>query len=104
VAGRTFADRASIELLRVPNVTPPEGTTITGSEAVSVALMPSGERPTVEDDWHDASWSDDESDVEVLVGPGTDVGELAPGEYSVYVRITSAQEIPVLSCGSIRIR
>lgn len=66
---------------------------------VEMAVIPYGADP-VSADWHAAAW--DGINAKILVGPGSAL-ELAEAIYGVWVRITTAEEKPVLYSGIVRI-
>ena len=78
--------------------------TVTGdateSDPVEMAVVAYGVEPDG-DDWHTAAW--DGAAAKVKIGTGTSVGELDEGTYGVWVRVTTADEVPVLYAGAIRI-
>lgn len=66
---------------------------------VEMAVIAYGADP-VSADWKTAAW--DGTDAKILVGPGSAL-ELAEAIYGVWVRITTAEEKPVLYSGAVRI-
>lgn len=55
-----------------------------------------------DDDWHDAER--EANSFKIMVGPGTDVGQLEVGTYRVFVRIFAHPEIPEIKAGTLQIR
>ncbi len=77
----------------------------TGGEAVEVAFVNPSAEPA-EGDWHTAAWdstTEDGATAKILVGPGEGAVTLADGTYRAWVRVTSAEERPVLSSGLVPI-
>lgn len=78
--------------------------TVTGdyttSMPVEIAIVPYGVEPG-DTDWHPAAWHDNRA--RILIGPGSAVGELDEGTYGVWVRVTTAEERPVIRSGTIKI-
>lgn len=57
--------------------------------------------PPTPDQWHSAEWDPDQpSRARVLVGPGTAVGQLAPGPWKMRIRLVKYPEFPHLDAGS----
>jgi len=72
-----------------------------GVEPVHMAFV-RAEEPT-EDDWVPAEWANvtpQGADAQVLIGPGGAI-QLEDGTYQVWVRVTTALEVPVLHAGQI---
>jgi hypothetical protein len=67
---------------------------------VQMALMPYDVEPGI-GDWKAAQW--DEGYAKVKIGTGTSVGVLDEGTYGVWVKVTAADETPVLYSGMVRI-
>lgn len=86
----------SVEYVKVP-ITGPTGVDL-DELGVELAIVPQGQEPT-SGEWEDGVWIG--THAAVLIGPGQ--LELVEGRYSVWVRITSSPEIPVLLSGSIYI-
>lgn len=86
---------SSVEYIRAP---------VTGdyteSMTVQMALMPYDVEPDTSD-WKIAQW--DEGYAKVKIGAGTSVGALDEGTYGVWVKVTAADEAPVLYSGMVRI-
>jgi hypothetical protein len=74
--------------------------TFTESTPVHMAVIPYDIEPDT-DDWKTAVW--DGSHAKVKIGTGTAVGALDEGLYGVWVKVTTADETPVIPSGSIRI-
>jgi hypothetical protein len=81
------------------------------SSLVDMAVMVGSTKP-LDADFHDAIWVGDivhvthdtyEVTAKILVGPGTTVGVLAPGRYTVWVRIHAAPELPRKIAGPLKI-
>jgi hypothetical protein len=72
----------------------------TDSTPVHMAVVPYGIEPG-SDDYHAAEW--DNGYAKVKIGAGSDVGELDEGRYGVWVKVSAANEVPVMEAGSIRI-
>ncbi|MBX6382166.1 MAG: hypothetical protein IRZ07_04200 [Microbispora sp.] len=73
----------------------------TGDETVQMAFI-RGAEPT-ESDWIPAEWANitpQGADAQALIGPGG-AKVLTEGTYQVWVRITTALEVPVLHAGPI---
>lgn len=92
-------------MLKVPSISRPyllvpvSGGSI--STPVEIAVIADGVEEPAEDDWLAADvW--DGSVAKLLIGPGGTLG-LANGIYRVWVRVTSAPEIPVLRSGLLQI-
>jgi hypothetical protein len=66
---------------------------------MATPTLPTGVAPA-EDDWQVADWQAPAT-ARLLVGPGTDVGELPAGVLTVWVRFTAAPEQPVRAAGPI---
>lgn len=66
------------------------------SDTVELCLTPSGVDPT---SWTTGSWKVVEGELwaTVLIGPGSTIGQLAPGQYYINVRVTDSPEVPVLT-------
>lgn len=76
---------------------------VAGDEGVEMALVQAAEPG--EEDWVAASWANvtpQGADARILVGPGGDV-EPADGTWQVWVRVTSAPEVPVLYSGPVQV-
>jgi hypothetical protein len=41
--------------------------------------------------------------VQVQVGPGTTIGQLAPGQYAVYAQVSANPSAPVILCGTLTV-
>lgn len=53
-------------------------------------------------DWEAAEWVPGSSNkARLLIGPGSPFGVLAPGAYSLWVRLTSGAEEPVRNAGTL---
>lgn len=65
------------------------------SKLVSIAVKPRDTDPEV-GDFKTAAWIPGTTKAQVMVGPGTAVGELAPGVYKLWTKVTATPEIPVL--------
>ncbi len=65
---------------------------------VRMAVSPAGQAPGT---FASASWASGASSptAQVLVGPGSAIGALTPGVYSVFVSIDASPEAPVLLAG-----
>jgi hypothetical protein len=76
----------------------------TGIEEVEIAFTTQNAEP-VPADWKPADWgavASDGADATILVGPGGGGAvELADGTYTAWVRITTAQEEPILRAGLV---
>lgn len=72
----------------------------TPSTPVHMAVVPYGVEPGA-DDWHAATW--DGSYAKVKIGAGSSVGQLDEGTYGVWVKVTAADEQPVMKAGPIRV-
>ena len=70
------------------------------STPVHMAVVPYGVEPG-EDDWHAAAW--DGGYAKVKIGAGSNVGQLDEGTYGVWVKVTAADEQPVMNAGPIRV-
>jgi hypothetical protein len=77
-------------------------------DAVAMAFLSNSAAPA-SGDWKTASWdaADTTSAVPVyrarcLVGPGGDT-TLTPGIWTVWVKVTDNPEVPVLSCGPLKV-
>lgn len=71
------------------------------STPVELAVIPSTQEEPATGDWHTADvW--DGTTAKLLIGPGGTL-TLADGTYRVWVRVTSAPEIPVLRSGLLQI-
>lgn len=56
--------------------------------------------PPTEEQWHPAEWDPDLlTRVRLLIGPGTDTGQLAPGRWKMRIRLIDYPEFPHLDCG-----
>lgn len=86
---------SSIEYIRVP-VTGDFTTSMT----VNMAVVAYDTEPGP-GDWKPAAW--DDGNAKVKIGSGTPVGELNEGQYGVWVKVSAAEETPVLYSGAIRI-
>lgn len=64
---------------------------------VSVAVMPRGQDPEA-GNFKTAEWKTDLpfKAAQVMVGPGSAVGQLAEGTYKLFTKVTATPEIPVL--------
>lgn len=64
-------------------------------DTVQMAVTLQGAEPSV---WSAASWTSVNGVyyATVLVGPGSSLGSLAVGTYSVWVKVTDTPEVPVL--------
>jgi len=67
---------------------------------VDIAIVPIGIEPS-DADWKPAAWHNGQA--RILIGPGSPVGELDEGMYGVWVRVTTAEERPVIRSGTIKI-
>ena len=85
----------SKEFLHVPIT----ATSALSGYPVQMAVIAYGADP-VEGDWKTAAW--DGTDAKILIGPGSTL-VLAEATYGVWVRITTAEEKPVLYSGAVRI-
>lgn len=86
----------SVEYLHVPV------TGATSSMPVDIAIVARDTEPA-DGDWHTAAWNgSDTTEAKVLIGPDTDL-PLTDGVYSVWVRVTSTPEIPVIRAGILRV-
>jgi hypothetical protein len=74
--------------------------TYTTDTPVAMAVVPYGIEPDA-DDYHDAAW--DNGYAKVKIGAGSDVGQLDEGMYGVWVKVTAADEEPVMKAGPIRV-
>lgn len=64
---------------------------------VSMAVMPRGVEPEV-GNFKTASWAPGlPYRCQILIGPGSTVGELDEGTYRLWVKVTAIPEIPVLA-------
>lgn len=72
----------------------------TTSMPVEIALVPYGVEPG-DGDWVTASWAGGAA--RLLIGPGSAVGELDEGAYGAWVRVTTAEERPVIYSGIVKI-
>lgn len=79
----------STEYVKVPITGPSNLTSLT----VQMAIVPDGQDPAG-GDWQSAQWID--TDASVLVGPATALPLTKGVTYGIWVKITSAPEIPVL--------
>lgn len=73
----------------------------TGAETVEVAFIQTAE-PTAPD-WKTAAWANltpAGADARILIGPST-TAVLTDGTYQMWVRVTSASEVPVLLAGPV---
>lgn len=69
-------------------------------DAVQMAVVPINTQPVT---WAAASWETINGVyyASVLIGPGSTIGTLAAGRYTVFVKITDSPEIPVLAAAGI---
>ncbi|MGP3914319.1 hypothetical protein [Nonomuraea sp. 10N515B] len=80
----------TVEYVKVPITKgPPELTEL----PVHMAILPQGQDPA-SGDWKVAAWLG--TAVAILIGPGTLFPLAKGGTYGIWVKITSAPEIPVL--------
>ena len=97
----------STEYVLVPISATKEGVSYnpTGDE-VEMAFMPNANQQPGNDDWQEASWDTDTSNiiypynVKCLVGPEGTI-TLTTGTYVIYVKIFDNPEIPVLVVGQL---
>jgi hypothetical protein len=73
------------------------------SFSVEVAFKREGE--PVSADWKAATWSSSGGSyyAEIVIGPGSTYGELTPGFYSAWVRVTALTETPVKTSSALQI-
>jgi hypothetical protein len=75
------------------------------SSPVSMAFT-INEADPVDADWQAASWSDQSGPLPgdyvalCLIGPGGTIA-LPKGEYSIFAKVTSNPEVPVIPCGML---
>lgn len=74
---------------------PVSSTTSPTSLPVSIAIVLRTLEPQSAD-YEAADWEPDTTKARILIGPGSTVGELAPGTYTVWVKIDGAVEDPVI--------
>ena len=79
----------STEYVKVPVTGPSNLTSLT----VEMAIVPAGQDPAG-GDWDSAEWIG--TDAAVLIGPTTALPLIKGVTYGIWVKITSAPEIPVL--------
>ncbi|GAA3172589.1 hypothetical protein [Nonomuraea roseoviolacea] len=79
----------STEYVKVPITGPATLTSL----PVQMAIVPDGQDPAG-GDWKTAEWIG--TDAAVLIGPATALPLTKGGTYGIWVKITSAPEIPVL--------
>ena len=75
------------------------------SDDVQIAFIAGNASPQ-EPDWNTAAWNTPVSSVyqaQVLVGPANDGIALAPGTYTVWVKIVDNPEVPVRAAGYLMI-
>jgi hypothetical protein len=72
----------------------------TTSMPVDIALVPYGVEPD-DDDWTTAAWAGGAA--RLLIGPGSTFGTLDEGDYGAWVRVTTAEEQPVIYSGIVKI-
>ena len=75
---------------------------------VEMAIIP-GTRKPVTGDWKAATWDTDATSTptayraQIVVGPGSTVGALAPGVYYAWARVTDTGERPELNGGAFEV-
>lgn len=77
---------------------------VLSSQVVETVILTSGE-PDDTTTWVTAEWVGSPAqsrDVRVLIGPGTDF-DLAPGAYSLWIRVHDNPEIPVRNAGQFKV-
>ena len=79
----------------IPAFTSAPAPAFSSRRPISVSVEPG------DTDWHPAAWHDNRA--RILIGPGSAVGELDEGTYGVWVRVTTAEERPVIRSGTIKI-
>lgn len=91
---RTRIRATSKEYVGCP-VSEATGQIITG-DTVELCLTATGVAPT---SWTTGLWETIGGSLwaVVLIGPGSTIGQLAPGQYYVNVRVTDSPEVPVLT-------
>ena len=85
---------SSIEYLYVPVTSDVSLSGLT----VHIAVIPPGSDP-VSGDWKAAAWSGDSA--RILIGPGQSIALSAATAYTVWVKVTSSPETPVIRAGAI---
>jgi hypothetical protein len=75
------------------------------TQAVQIVFLGATASPTDATTWNDAEWEGSAGttrSARILIGTGSDVGELAAGTWSVWVKVTDTPEVPVRSAGTIQ--
>jgi hypothetical protein len=91
------------------NVHVPVTTTVNGApsdptvDTVQMAFMVTGD--PADSDWHPATWETvgNTHNAICLIGPAAGGIPLAPGTYTVYIKVTDNPEIPVKQAGYLTI-
>lgn len=92
----------SKEYIKVPVAVPTGVDPTDPALGVEMAFLAPGDEPEAPD-WQTGSWAQEAGVwlARCLVGPGSGVGQLAAGEWVIWLRITSNPEIPARKVGTL---
>jgi hypothetical protein len=100
---------ASKEYVKVPVSAKESGSAVNPTgDTVNMAVTTAADGDAVTS-WATASWETDSTVspakyyARVLIGPGSNIGQLAIGIYNVFVKITDSPEVPIKYAGQIEI-